>query len=187
MLNMMPFKSPMLCCVVALALSACTEPAARLSAESPSAKLAIATPSAKKPAPSLDLPLTDVRPAPLTADLYLAELEKMQGWSSEQIRRELTELNTEKRLDKIQRFRLAALLSRDDRGDWERGLKALEGLSEESDARTHALLDIMRKLLRTRVEVRQQTTRVGELQQRIQQIKALEKDLQQRSEPVKTP
>ena len=186
MLNMMPFKSPMLCCCLGLVLSACTQPASRLS-ESPSAKLATATPSLKKAAPSVDLPLTDAKPAALTVELYLAELEKIQGLSGEQSRRELTELNTEKRLDKMQRFRLGALLSRDDHGDWERGLKALEGLSEESDPRTQALVEILRKLLRTRLDLRQQTARVGELQQRIQQIKALEKDLQQRSEPAKTP
>ena len=187
MLNMMPFKSPMLCCCLGLVLSACTQSAPRLSAESPSAKLATATPSLKKSAPSVDLPLTDAKPAALTVELYLAELEKIQGLSGEQSRRELTELNSEKRLDKMQRFRLGALLSRDDHGDWERGLKALEGLPEGSDPRTQTLVEILRKLLRTRLDLRQQTARVGELQQRIQQIKALEKDLQQRSEPAKTP
>jgi hypothetical protein len=186
MLNMMPFNSPIICCCAVLVLSACIQPAPRLSAESPSAKFAIATPSAKKLTPSVNS-IIEPKPAPLSVDLYLSELEKIHGWSGEQSRRELAELNIDKRLDKIQRFRLAALLSRDDHGDWERGLKALEGLSEESDPRTHALVDLLRKLLRTRLDLRQQTARVGELQQRIQQIKALEKDLQQRSEPAKTP
>ncbi len=184
---MLLFNRPMFCWCLALALSACTQPAPRLSTESPSAKLSIATPPTKKGGSSVSLPLADVKPAPLTVELYLTELGKIQGLSGEQGRRELTELNTEKRLDKFQRFRLAALLSRDDHGDWERGLKALEGFAEDGDPPTQALADLLRKLLRTRVDLRQQTARVGELQQRIQQIKALEKDLQQHSEPAKTP
>jgi hypothetical protein len=57
----------------------------------------------------------------------------------------------------------------------------------EPDARTQALLDLMKKSLRTRLELTQQTARTQELQDKLTQIKALEKSLQQRNGTPKTP
>lgn len=121
----------------------------------------------------------------LLADRYLAEIGDVQGLSGERFRRALNELNGEKHLDRVQRFRLAVLLLRDEHGDWERALKALEGLADDADPRAGGLIDLLRKSLRMRLDLRQQTARAADLQERIQQIKTLEKDLQQRSEPTK--
>lgn len=128
-----------------------------------------------------------VQPVILAADRYLIELGNVQALNTDQIRREVAMLNVEKRLDNTQRFRLAALLARDEHGDWERAIKALDGLGDDPDPRAQALVAILKKSLRARVELRQQTARVVELLERIQQIKALEKNLQQRIEPLKTP
>ncbi len=132
-------------------------------------------------------PAATVSAAPRAAELYLAELGAVQGLNGEQTRRELAELNADKRLDSRQRFRLAALLARDEHGDWESALKALDELPDDPDARAQALVETLKKSLRARLDLRQQSARVLELQDRIQQIKALEKDLQQRNEPHKTP
>ena len=123
----------------------------------------------------------------LSSERYLTELARAQLLSLEQCRREVVDLNAEKRLDSVERFRLAALLARDDHGDWERGIKALDGLADDPDPRAQALVDTLKKSLRARHDLRQQTSRVIELQERIAQIKALEKDLQQRTEPRKAP
>lgn len=117
---------------------------------------------------------------------YLSELGRAQLLNPDQSRREVADLNADKRLDNTQRFRLAALLARDDHGDWERAIKALDGL-DDLDPRAQALVDTLKKSLRARFDLRQQTARVLELLERIQQIKALEKDLQQRNELRKTP
>ena len=199
------FRSAPVYCL-ALSLSACAPldpkpPAAKASANAPPPRVSkpaiqpAAAPLAEtKPAPAPEKitadepgtrPLPPRTPLSISADLYLAELGDLQEMPAELARRELGELNGEKRLDKIQRFRLAALLSRDEHGDWERALKALEGLNEGADVQSRALVELLRKSLRARLELRQQNARVTELQQRIQQIKSLEKDLQQRSEPAK--
>ena len=126
-------------------------------------------------------------PVTLLSERYLTELTRAQLLSLEQCRREVADLNAGRRLDSGERFRLAALLARDDHGDWERAIKALDGLADDSDPRAQALVDTLKKSLRARHDLRQQTSRVTELQARIEQIKALEKDLQQRNEPRKTP
>ena len=123
----------------------------------------------------------------LSSERYLTELTRAQLLSLEQCRREVADLNAEKRLDSVERFRLAALLARDEHGDWERAIKALDSLADDPDPRAQALVDTLKKSLRARYDLRQQTSRVTELQERIEQIKALEKDLQQRNEPRKTP
>lgn len=122
--------------------------------------------------------------APLAslAERYLLELGQVQAMSAEQSRRELNELAGIKRLDKPRRLRLAAVLARDEQGEWDRALKMLDGLATDDDPRSQILVDLLRKSWRTRLALRQQDARVTQLQQRIQQIKALEKDLQQRSE-----
>lgn len=119
---------------------------------------------------------------PTPAERYLMELGEVQAMSGEQSRRELNELTASRRLDKPKRLRLAAVLARDEHGDWDRALKILDGLANDDDPRSQVLLDLLRKSWRSRLALRQQESRVTELQHRIQQIKTLEKDLQQRSE-----
>jgi len=55
------------------------------------------------------------------------------------------------------------------------------------DARAQPLIDLMKKSLRARIELKQQTARAQELQDKLDQIKALEKSLQQRNAPSQTP
>lgn len=171
------------CCL--LVIAAGCAPVPKPLAENPIAKSTV-TSHADVAAVKTGAPepaLADSISSPLSpAERYLAELGDVQAMSAEQNRRELSELNNGRRLDKISRFRLAAVLARDEHGDWERALKMLEGLTNDNDPRSHALVDLLRKSLRTRIELRQQGARVAELLQRIQQIKTLEKDLQQRSE-----
>ena len=45
----------------------------------------------------------------------------------------------------------------------------------------------MKKAFRARIEQKQLTARAAELQEKLDQIKALEKSLQQRNSPLKTP
>jgi hypothetical protein len=79
------------------------------------------------------------------------------------------------------------LLEREDSTEsLERSLKILNNLAEP-DARTEALLKLMKASLRSRIELKQQTARAQELQGKLDQIKALEKSLQQRNGASKTP
>jgi hypothetical protein len=55
------------------------------------------------------------------------------------------------------------------------------------DARTQALVELMKRSLKARIELKQQTARAQELQDKLEQIKALEKSLQQRNGPTRTP
>jgi hypothetical protein len=92
-----------------------------------------------------------------------------------------------RRLDAARRFQLAALLEREDSTEsLERSLKILNNLAEP-DVRTEALLKLMKASLKSRIELRQQTARAQELQGTLEQIKALEKSLQQRNGTSKTP
>lgn len=117
----------------------------------------------------------------------LGELARVDGLTPAQRRREIAGLEGLRRPDAARRFQLAALLSRDDSAEsLDRSLQLLNSLAEP-DARTEALLDLMKKSLRTRIELMQQTARTQELQDKLSQIKALEKSLQQRSAPEKTP
>jgi hypothetical protein len=112
-----------------------------------------------------------------------SELARVAALSGEQRRRELAGLEGERRLDDARRFQLAALLEREDSVEaLERSLKTLGAISD-----TGALLDLMKKSLRARIELRQQTLRAQELQDKLDQIKALEKSLQQRNTQPRTP
>lgn len=116
----------------------------------------------------------------------VSELARVAGLSPEQRRRELGELDGA-RLDDARRFQLAALLEREDSVDsLERCLKLLNGLGD-LDARSQVIVDLMKKSLKARIENRQLAARNAELHDRLEQIKALEKTLQQRSAPVRTP
>jgi len=114
------------------------------------------------------------------AHAMLGELARVASLSAEQRRRELATLEGS-RLDDARRFQLAALLEREDSPEaLERGLRALNAL-DPPDARAQALVELMKRSLRTRIEHRQQTARAQELQDRLDQIKTLEKSLQQRT------
>lgn len=126
-------------------------------------------------------------PAVLDTTALSSELARVAALSAEQRRRELATLESERRLDDERRFLLAALLEREESVDaLERSLKTLGALGEV-DARTHALLDLMKRSLRARIELRQQTLRAQELRDKLDQIKALEKSLQQRTPPPRIP
>jgi len=141
---------------------------------------------AAPPAPERP-PFRAVRAEPGGAAALLGELARVAALSAEQRRRELAELEGERRHDDARRFQLAALLEREDGVEaLERSLKILGTLSE-ADPRAQALLDLMKKSLKARIELRQQTARAQELQDKLEQIKALEKSLQQRTIPAKTP
>ncbi len=130
------------------------------------------------------------RPSPgqsaLNSSVLLAELARVSGLAAEQRRRELAELDS-RRLDDVRRFQLALLLEREDSVEaLERSLKILTAL-DALDNRAQALVELLKRSLRTRIELKQQTARTLELQDKLEQIKALEKSLQQRSAPLKTP
>ena len=119
--------------------------------------------------------------------VLLSELARVATLSPEQRRRELAALDNGRRLDDVRRFQLAALLEREDSTDaFERGLKTLAAM-EEADSRTQALVELLKRSLKARIELKQQTARADELQDKLEQIKALEKSLQQRSTPGKAP
>lgn len=121
------------------------------------------------------------------ASVMLGELARVDALTANQRRRELAELEGSRRLDANRRFQLAALLAREDGAEsLERSLQILNGLAE-SDTRTQALLELMKKSLKARVELIEQAARAQELQQKLDQIKALEKSLQQRSTPAGKP
>jgi len=132
-------------------------------------------------------PVSSYRVFGLGASALLSELSRVATLSPEQRRRELAALDGERRLDDAKHFQLAALLEREDSADaYERSLKNLAAI-DNVDARAQTLIDLMKKSLTARIELRQQTARAQELQDKLDQIKALEKTLQQRSTLPKSP
>ena len=130
---------------------------------------------------------TTAQPTRLDATALLRELTRVAALSPEQRRRELAGLEGERRLDDARRFQLAALLEREDGVEaLERGLKSLSAITD-FDARAQPLAELMKKSLKARIELKQQTARTQELQEKLDQIKALEKSLQQRTTPDKAP
>ncbi len=132
------------------------------------------------------------RPVPRAAQAEPAvtglvnELARIAALSAEQRRRELAELEGN-RHDDARRFQLAALLERDDNLEaLERSLKNLSALND-LDARSQSLVDLMKRSLKARIENKQLNARNTELQDKLEQIKTLEKSLQQRNAPLKTP
>jgi hypothetical protein len=139
-----------------------------------------ALPQPERPAPRIN------SSGPGTSVL-LGDLARVATLSPEQRRRELAGLESGRRLDDARRFQLAALLEREDSAEaFERGVKALDAM-DEADSRTQALVDLLKRSLKTRIELKQQTARAEESQDKLEQIKALEKSLQQRSTPSKAP
>lgn len=131
-------------------------------------------------------PAPRARQAEPAASVLVNELARVSALSAEQRRRELADLEGS-RLDNIRRFQLAALLERDDSVEaLERSLKSLAAMGD-LDARSQALVDLMKRSLRARIENRQLMAGNAELQDKLELIKALEKSLQQRNEPIRTP
>jgi hypothetical protein len=121
-----------------------------------------------------------------TVSALTSELARVSALSADQRRRELADLENT-RLNDIRHFQLAALLERDDSVEaLERSLKSLAAIGD-LDARSQSLIDLMKRSLRARIENKQLTADNAELQDKLEQIKALEKSLQQRNEPIKTP
>ncbi|MBT9567536.1 MAG: hypothetical protein IV085_04485 [Thiobacillus sp.] len=136
--------------------------------------------------PPPDRPVPRATHTESTPPALIGELARIAALTVDQRRRELAELDGA-RLDDTRRFQLAALLERDDSPDaLERSLKNLNALGD-LDARSQALVEQMKKSLKARIENRQLAARNAELQDKLEQIKALEKSLQQRSAPLKNP
>lgn len=137
--------------------------------------------------PPPERPVPRVIPSGPGASVLLSELARVATLAPEQRRRELADLENGRRLDDARRFQLAALLEREDSADaFERGLKALAAM-EDAEPRTQALVELLKRSLKVRIELKQQTARAEESQDKLEQIKALEKSLQQRSSPTKAP
>ncbi len=133
-----------------------------------------------------DGPVPRARAPEPSASVWVSELARVSALSAEQRRRELAELESA-RLNDARRFQLAALLERDDNVEaLERSLKTLAAINDD-DARSQSLIELMKKSLRARIENKQLAARNAELQDKLEQIKALEKSLQQRNAPPKTP
>lgn len=158
-----------------LALSAC--------ATAPPA----ASPSPCPPCPPADPPHLRASAAEAPSAPFLAELARIASLSAEQRRRELAALEAGPQLDNTRRFQLAALLDREDGAEaLERSLKSL-GAITAVDARSQALVELMKRSLKARIELVQQAARARQLQDRLEQIKALEKSLQQRNAAPRSP
>ena len=139
------------------------------------------------PPPQPERPAPRITPSESGASVLLGELARVAALSPEQRRRELASLDGGRRLDDVRRFQLAALAEREDSTDaYERGIKALAAM-EEADSRSQALVELLKRALKARIEIKQQTARAEELQDKLDQIKALEKSLQQRSTPGNAP
>jgi hypothetical protein len=131
-------------------------------------------------------PVSTYRVFGVGASALLSELSRVATLSPEQRKRELAALDGERRLDDAKHFQLAALLEREDSVEaFERSLKNLAAI-DNADPRAQTLIDLMKRSLTARIELRQQTARAQELQDKLDQIKALEKTLQQRSTPPKS-
>ncbi|MHB1352930.1 MAG: hypothetical protein ACYC5S_01545 [Thiobacillus sp.] len=139
--------------------------------------------SAARKAPQPDAP---ERVGSRAAEL-LDELFRVASLSPEQRRRDLAALETQRRLDDTRRFQLAALLEREDGIEaLERSLRTLNSLVE-INVHAQTVVDLMKKSVKARIELKQQSARAHELQEKLEQIKALEKSLQQRGAAPKTP
>lgn len=128
-----------------------------------------------------------VVPTQPSETVLLNELARVASLPPERRHRELLELEAERRLSDARRFQMAALLEREDSVEaLERSLKSL-GAIVAVEPSAQPLIELMKKSLRARIALRQQTARTQELQDKLEQIKALEKSLQQRDAPPKTP
>jgi len=177
----MILKSGLLASLLLLTLGACALPPPERAERLPKVECV------ERVAPHAPQPQPQPQPQPESAAAgLLGQLARISALSAEQRRREFAELDGT-RLDDARRFQLAALLERDDNIEaLERSLKNLIAIGEV-DSRSQSLLDLMKKSLRARIESRQLAARNAELQDKLEQIKALEKSLQQRNAPLKQP
>lgn len=119
--------------------------------------------------------------------VLLSELARVASLTPERRHQELLELEAERRLSDAKRFQMAALLEREDSVEaLERSLKSLGAIAVVEPS-AQPLIELMKKSLRARIGLRQQTARTQELQDKLEQIKALEKSLQQRDALPKSP
>lgn len=134
----------------------------------------------------------ELKPAPppengLDIVAVSAELARVAALAPEQRRHELVALDAERRVDDGKRFQYAALLEREEGIEaFERALKSL-GAIDAATPRARAVIELMKRALRARIELRQQSAQAQVLQEKLDQIKALEKSLQQHSTPPRTP
>ena len=123
--------------------------------------------------------------APGSGGNWLVVVDGVGALGTEARHRELAELSAARTLNPRERLRLAALLEREDSAEaLERALKVLATL-DDTDARP--LAELLKRLVRARLDLRQQSVRVQSLEAKLEQIKALEKSLQLRSEPARAP
>ncbi len=135
---------------------------------------------APDPAPTVSRASTS-----LDSDDALDELARLAVQSADAQRAERNRLEGERLVSARLQFRFALLLGRDDdAASQERALKLL-GTLDTRDARAQALVDLARTSLKAQLDARRQTSRTQELQTRIDQLKALEKSLQQRDDTPK--
>lgn len=126
-------------------------------------------------------------PAALRASTFADVLARVAVLSPEQRRRQLADLDGERRPDPALQLLRAALLERQDEVEaLERSHKILAAITPTDDA-TRALVDLMKRTLKARIDLAQQTQRAQALQDKLDQLKTLEKSLQQRNAPAKQP
>ena len=131
---------------------------------------------------------TTAQPTGLNATALLSELARVAALSPEQRRHELAGLESERRLDDARRFQLGRPAGARGQRGGARTRPENAGCNQPScDSRAQPLIELMKKSLKARIELKQQTARAQELQDKLDQIKALEKSLQQRNIPDKTP
>ena len=115
----------------------------------------------------------------------LDELVRINTLSGDAQRAERVRLDGERLTTARLQFRFALLLGRDDDpASQDRAIKLL-GTVDTSDARAQAVVDLARTSLKSQLDARRQASRTQELQARIEQLKALEKSLQQRDDAPK--
>ena len=158
---MRSFLTPLLTCAL---LGACTLP----------------------PAPAIEQSPAQTRTqTSLDSAEALDELVRLGSQSADAQRAERARLDGERPGSARLQFRFALLLGRDDDpAAQERALKLL-GTIDTNDARTQALIDLTKASLKAQLDARRQSSRAQELQARIEQLKALEKSLQQRDDAPK--
>lgn len=123
--------------------------------------------------------------AMLTLDDAAQELVQVSLLSADLQRSERARLDTDKPTGARLQFRLGLLLVReDDSALLERGMRILSGI-RPADGQAQAVLELVLAQAKSQSDLRRQTARLQELQTRIDQIKALEKSLQQREDPPK--
>lgn len=155
--------------LLALVLTACATP----------------DPAVPEPAPAKPAAKTSRHTAEsLGLDAVLDQLRDVGRLNADAARAERTRLERDRAVESAGQFRLALLLAReDDPANLERAQRLIQDLPVEAAA--SPVLDLVRQRIASQLEARRQAARSAELQTRIEQLKALEKSIQQREEPVR--